>query len=188
MVLSEKIFTYQEYLTCDAELEIPYELVAGKIVQMPPESYENVKIAMTLIMLIIKEVGVARVSNKAEIIISGSRVTARIPDITVFSQAGVEEAIARNTSTIDLDMLPPSLVVEIVSPGKTARDRDYRYKRSEYAARGIENYWIVDPIDKAITFLILVDGLYETLTYAKNGVINIDRPFNLNIEIDALFF
>jgi hypothetical protein len=33
----------------------------------------------------------------------------------------------------------------VVSPGKENEDRDYRYKRSEYAARGIAEYWIVDP-------------------------------------------
>ncbi|WP_229642260.1 Uma2 family endonuclease [Waterburya agarophytonicola] len=29
--------------------------------------------------------------------------------------------------------------------GKVNQDRDYRYKRSEYAARGIAEYWIIDP-------------------------------------------
>ena len=58
-------------------------------------------------------------------------------------------------------MLPPRLVVEIVSPGKENEDRDYRYKRSEYAAREIEEYWIVDPIAPKITVLTWVDGLYE---------------------------
>jgi Uma2 family endonuclease len=40
-------------------------------------------------------------------------------------------------STITEDMPAPLLVVEVVSPGKANEDRDYRYKRSEYAARGI---------------------------------------------------
>jgi Uma2 family endonuclease len=31
-------------------------------------------------------------------------------------------------------------VVEVVSPEKEGMDRDYRYKRSEYAARGIDEY------------------------------------------------
>lgn len=45
--------------------------------------------------------------------------------------------------------------------GKANEDRDYRYKRSEYAARGIAEYWIVDPQINAVTVLILVDGFYE---------------------------
>lgn len=39
----------------------------------------------------------------------------------------------------------PLLVVEVVSPGKRARRRDYEAKREEYLALGIEEYWIVDP-------------------------------------------
>jgi Uma2 family endonuclease len=59
-------------------------------------------------------------------------------------------------------MPPPALVVEMVSPGKVNEDRDYRYKWSEYAARGIAEYWrIVDPEREGITLLNLVDGLYE---------------------------
>jgi Uma2 family endonuclease len=53
------------------------------------------------------------------------------------------------------------LVVEVVSPGKKNIDRDYRYKRSEYAARGIAEYWIVDPMEGRVTVLEWVEGLYE---------------------------
>ena len=37
-----------------------------------------------------------------------------------------------------MDMPPPLLVVEVVSPNQ--KKRDYRYKRTEYAARGIAEY------------------------------------------------
>ncbi|GAB4539170.1 MAG: hypothetical protein Tsb0014_29390 [Pleurocapsa sp.] len=39
--------------------------------------------------------------------------------------------------------------------------RDYRYKRSEYAALGVNEYWIVDPIEQRVTILVLDEGLYE---------------------------
>jgi Uma2 family endonuclease len=37
-------------------------------------------------------------------------------------------------------MLPPALVVEVVSPGQANRERDYRYKHTEYEACGIAEY------------------------------------------------
>jgi Uma2 family endonuclease len=37
----------------------------------------------------------------------------------------------------------------------------YRYKRSEYAARGIQEYWVVDPIAQQVMVLTWVAGLYE---------------------------
>ena len=48
---------------------------------------------------------------------------------------------------------------------KLTEDRDYRYKRSEYAARGIPEYWIVDAQKARITLLTLVDGLYEETVF-----------------------
>ena len=58
------------------------------------------------------------------------------PDLTVFDESGIKEIKERNTSRIDIDMLPPLLVVEVVSPGKEARDRDYRYKYSSSCSTG----------------------------------------------------
>lgn len=68
-------------------------------------------------------------------------------------------------------MPPPALVMEVASPGKANEDRDYRYKRSEYAAKGIAEYWIVDPQANRITVLRLVDGLYEETGFVGNAVI-----------------
>jgi Uma2 family endonuclease len=61
------------------------------------------------------------------------------------------------------DMPPPALVVEVVSPKQ--ENRDYRYKRTEYAARHVPEYWIVDPISAKVTVLEWVDGLYEERIY-----------------------
>jgi len=46
---------------------------------------------------------------------------------------------------------PPALVIEVVSPGEANRSRNYRHKHTEYAARGIAEYWIVDPESRQVT-------------------------------------
>jgi len=43
---------------------------------------------------------------------------------------------------------PPDLVVEILSPGTAARDRDL--KRRLYERQGVTEYWIVDPDVEAV--------------------------------------
>ena len=182
-----KTFTYQEYLERENELEVPYELIDGEIVEMPPESYQNVQIALILMALLADIVGWSRISNKTEIVVSGSKVTSRIPDVTVLSEEGVQEVAAKNTSIIDMDMLPPLLVIEVVSPGKEARDRDYRYKKVEYAARKIQHYWIVDPGEKKFTAFDLVDGIYEWNTLQSEGALELSKPFDISIDLDALF-
>jgi len=158
-------------LQYDDGTDSQYELVAGELVRMPPESPKNIQIALFLLVNFLKFVPVNRLSNKAEIVISGFRATTRVPDLVVLTDELATILQGATKSTITLDMPPPALVVEVVSPGKANEDRDYRYKRSEYAARGIAEYWIVDPQANKITVLKLVDGLYEESIFVGNAVI-----------------
>jgi Uma2 family endonuclease len=182
-------YTLEEYLNCtNISHDSLYELENGQIRSMPPESWQNLQIIMYLITEITKTIPYQQVTNKAEIIISGSRVTARVPDLVVLTPEGAAELAAKR-STIILDMPPPLLVVEVVSPGKKNRDRDYRYKRSEYAARGIAYYWIIDPQDKKFICLELNDGLYEEIVFDDSqDVISLSFPFELKIEFAKIFF
>jgi Uma2 family endonuclease len=93
-------------------------------------------------------------------VVIGNRTRVRLPDLMILTQE-LLEAMALRRATITPEMPSPAMVVEVVSPGKVNEDRDYRYKRSEYAARGIPEYWIVDAQKARITLLTLVDGLYE---------------------------
>ena len=85
----------------------------------------------------------------------------RIPDIIVLTEESAAALVGASRSIILLDMPSPQLVVQVVSPGSDNQNRDYRHKRSEYAARKIPEYWIVDPEAKQVTLLTLVEGLYE---------------------------
>lgn len=183
-------YTLEEYLNCtNISHDSLYELENGQIRSMPPESWQNLQIIMYLITEITKTIPYQQVTNKAEIIISGSRVTARVPDLVVLTPEGAAELAAYKRSTIILDMPPPLLVVEVVYPGKKNRDRDYRYKRSEYAARGIASYWIIDPQDKKFICLELNDGLYEEIVFDDSqAVISLSFPFELKIEFAKIFF
>ncbi|MBE8988269.1 Uma2 family endonuclease [Nostoc sp. LEGE 12450] len=161
----------EEYLNYDDGTDNQYELVAGELVFMPPESPKNVQISLFLLVNFLKFVPVNRLSNKVEIVVAGSRATTRIPDLVVLTDELAIALEGATRSTITLDMPPPALVVEVVSPGKANEDRDYRYKRSEYAARGIAEYLIVDPQMNRVTVLILVDGFYEETRFAGNTAI-----------------
>ena len=72
----------------------------------------------------------------------------REPDLLVLRDAG-------DTRRQNRYWLGADLVLEIVSPDKP--ERDLVEKRREYAASGIPEYWIVNPLDGTITVLRL-DG------------------------------
>ena len=91
-------------------------------------------------------------------------------DLVVFSEELAHVMTDATCSLILMDMPPRLLVVEVVSPNQ--ENRDYRYKRSEYAARGIAEYWIVDPIQQKLTVLEWVEGFYEEQLFSGAQVIS----------------
>jgi Uma2 family endonuclease len=74
-----------------------------------------------------------------------SMVSRRNPDVAV---------ALKNTPKDPRGWRPPTLVMEVVSKGSEAHERDYATKREEYLAFGIREYWIVDPQTRLVTILV----------------------------------
>jgi Uma2 family endonuclease len=178
-----KLMSIEEYLNYDDGTDILCELVNGELIPMPPESYQNQQVVISLFAYFSK-LGISPrlLMNKLAIAVIGGRSTARIPDLMVLSEDLALELSENNSSIISWDMPPPTLVVEVVSPKQDKRD--YRYKRSEYAARQIPEYWIVDPILAKVTILELVEGLYEEQVYtAEQKIVSPQfSQFNLTAQ------
>ncbi|MCY7333481.1 MAG: Uma2 family endonuclease [Pseudanabaena sp. CAN_BIN31] len=163
-----KKITLEEFLVYDDDTETLYEFEDGEIILMASESETNRRIASFLFACFLQQgVPSYRLSMKTEIITTGSRM--RIPDLVIFSEELASVMKGANRSIVMPEMPAPALVVEVVSPNQS--DRDYRYKRSEYAARGITEYWIVDPLLLKVTVLEWVEGFYEEKVYEGEQVI-----------------
>lgn len=57
----------------------------------------------------------------------------------------------------------PDLVIEVVSPGKENRNRDFLAKRRLYEKYGVEEYWIVDRENLSVMIFRLHDGKLEEI-------------------------
>ncbi|WP_413199468.1 Uma2 family endonuclease [Nostoc piscinale] len=160
--------TIEEFFNYDDGTDAIYEFEDGNLLLMTAESEINRRIAMFLLVCFV-QLGIPayRLSMKTEIVTTGSRV--RVPDLMVFSEELATAMEGAKRSTIMPEMSPPLLVVEVVSPNQSSRD--YRYKRSEYGARGINEYWIVDPIAQKVTVLEWVEGFYEEQVYVGDNAI-----------------
>ncbi|MBD2497235.1 Uma2 family endonuclease [Nostoc sp. FACHB-280] len=160
--------TIEEFFNYDDGTDAIYEFEDGNLLLMTAESEINRRIAMFLLVCFV-QLGIPayRLSMKTEIVTTGSRV--RVPDLMVFSEELATAMEGAKRSTIMPEMPPPLLVVEVVSPNQSSRD--YRYKRSEYGARGIAEYWIVDPIAQKVTVLEWVEGFYEEQVYVGDNAI-----------------
>ena len=162
-----QLLTFEDYLRHDDGTDTRYELMNGVLVEMPPESEENNDIARKLLFELAKHLPISLLAYKdTEIEVTGRRATCRIPDLLVHTEASKATIAGTTRATITRDMPPPALVVEVVSPGQTNRERDYRYKHTEYAGRGIAEYWIVDPESRQVTLCLWVNGQYEDRAYS----------------------
>jgi Uma2 family endonuclease len=162
MVHIKQPLTFDEYLAYDDGTDKRYELVNGELVELPPESPLNCHIARFLFLQFAQIIPFERICMKdAEIEVSGKRAKTRYPDLMILSEELQTALEGTSRNTVTRDMPPPIVVIEVVSPGNDNQDRDYRYKRSEYAARGISEYWIIDPTQAKVTVLTLIAGLYE---------------------------
>ncbi|PZO44456.1 MAG: hypothetical protein DCF19_01505 [Pseudanabaena frigida] len=154
--------TLEEFFNYDDGTDAMYELEDGELILMTAESEINRRIACFLFACFLQQgIPAYRLSMKTEIVTTGSRV--RVPDLVVFSEDLAIALEGAKRSTVMAEMPSPLLVIEVVSPNQSSRD--YRYKRSEYGARGIAEYWIVDPISERVTVLEWVEGLYEEQVY-----------------------
>ncbi|WP_017655915.1 Uma2 family endonuclease [Fortiea contorta] len=174
--------TFEEYLTYDDGTGFNYELVDGRLELMNPPTIEHFLITKLLEQLLdteiqrcslpwlcLREAGVRTGRNKS-----------RLTDLCVVTLAQAREL--KNVSAVFQS--PPLLVIEVVSPESVKRD--YRYKRSEYAALEIPEYWIVDPLVNKISVLLLEEGLYEETVFSDNQKVE-SRVFSeLVITVDQV--
>jgi Uma2 family endonuclease len=182
MTVANPKMTLEEFLNHDDGTDNLYELENGELLAIPAESELNRRIAMFLLAYFLGQgIPSYRLTMKTEIAVSGSRVNVRVPDLVVLSEEGAIALKGASRSIVLLDMPPPSLVVEVVSLNQDKRD--YRYKRSEYAARGIAEYWIVDPLLQKVTILEWVEGFYEEQIYV--GTEAIDSPLLGMLDLTA---
>jgi Uma2 family endonuclease len=181
------LLTFDEYLAYDDGSDTRYELVDGELVAMPPESPENLMLARFLLAELMKHVPLTLIAYNTEVEVSGRRARCRVPDLLVHTEASLAALAGATRATITRDMPPPALVVEVVSPGANNRSRDYRHKHTEYAARGIAEYWIIDPEERQVTVCQWVDGQYEdVIVKGAEPLPSVVIPA-LTLTVDQLF-
>ncbi|WP_421656902.1 Uma2 family endonuclease [Leptothermofonsia sp. ETS-13] len=117
----------------------------------------------------------------------GRRAKCRLPDLLVHTEESKAALSGATRATITRDMPPPALVIEVVLPGAINRSRDYHHKHTEYAARGITEYWIVDPEMQQITVCKWSDGQYEDTVVVADQRIPSDVIPGWELTINQVF-
>lgn len=185
-ITKHRPMTLAEYLEYDNGTDTRYELENGELLEMPSESDLNNVVAIFLLIEFSKFFAFGQLRRGTEVVVTGYRATSRVPDLMVLTPEAVTALANSKRSILLPDMPPPLLVIEVVSPGKENQERDYRYKRSEYAARGIAEYWIVDPATAMITILTLEAGFYEEQVLSGADLVRSITLPDLGLTVDQV--
>lgn len=136
--------SWEDYL---ATPEHPrHEWVDGVVVVSPDPAWRHQRVARKLANAFDRVAGLYG-STSGNIALPGNRI--RIPDAYA------------TTRPEGLVVEQPVLVVEVLSP--STRSEDLLHKAPEYAAAGIEQYWLVDPDHRTLEVRTLVEGRWEPL-------------------------
>ena len=99
------------------------------------------------------------------------------PDIVVFA----DQSKLFGTGCIGA----PDLVIEILSPSTTRRDRVEKF--NQYLRAGVREYWIVDPEEKTVVASILESGVYVGKTYHKTDEVPVFVLDGCVIKLSEVF-
>ncbi len=174
--------TFEEYLAYDDGQDNHYELVDGLLALMNPPRIEHFLISkfleqqfdteiqrLALPWLTFRETGLRTGYSKS-----------RLTDLCIVTNEQAKELLGQSA----VFQTAPLLIVEVISPESIARD--YRYKRSEYAALAVPEYWIVDPLEAKVTLLLWEDGFYEEAVFMGNQAIASPTLPNLVLAVDQI--
>jgi Uma2 family endonuclease len=110
----------------------------------------------------------------------------RFPDLVVLQDVHLQ--LTQRRLTITLEMPPPVLVVEVVSPRQANRRRDFINKRDQYGQRGISEYWLIDPEQQSVLVLKLAGDQYLEIGTFKGSDLILSNQFPfISLTPDQLF-
>ncbi|MEH1834028.1 MAG: Uma2 family endonuclease [Nostoc sp.] len=178
-----KISTLEEYINFDDGTDKRYELEDGVLLEMPPGTGKHEAIITSLLVRFFLEI--QRMGLPLQPRPNGTEVLTnkqpRRPDICVITN---QQAQSIESTSAILKTAPP-LLVEVVSPESV--DRDYNQKTSEYAAIGVVEYWIVDPLKNKMTVCLLDNGSYKQTVFTGNQQIISQTFVELTLTAQQVF-
>ena len=148
-------WTEEDYLELESSTKRMIELVDGclEVLPMPTNAHQFI---LRFLFRVFDSFVVAHELGEvlfAPLPVRFDKKNYREPDLIYFRK-GRELTPSGYPQTADL-------AIEIVSDGPRDRKRDFEDKRIEYARRGIEEYWIVDPKLSEVSVLRLEGGEYR---------------------------
>ncbi len=157
---------FREWLTDDVKAEF----INGEVVMHSPVKRRHLDATQNLLMLLrvyVHKHDLGAVDYEKAMV--GLTRNDYEPDICYWNAQ-----IAADFQDDQMEHPAPDLIVEVLSKSTTGPDRGVKFE--DYAAHGVREYWIIDPVRKAVEQYTLDEG---TMAFAKAAVLYEDADDQL---------
>jgi Uma2 family endonuclease len=151
----KKRYTYQDYLELPDEPGYRFEILDGVLIKEPSPSVMHQRVSRRLLRIL--EDYIWQVDPEGEVFnapldVTFHDITVVQPDLFYVSQK--DKSIVKDARVDG----PPALVVEIISPSTSRKDR---FKKLQiYQRAQVQHYWLVNPEAKTLECFSLQNGVY----------------------------
>lgn len=178
-----KVYTYSDYLLW--KLKERVELFKGKIFKMSPAP---ARIHQDILRNVNRIFDFYFVNHPCKLYFAPFDV--RLPNKSgeILTVVQPDLCVVCDLSKLDEKgcLGAPDLVVEILSPGNTKKEMDYKF--SIYEEARVLEYWLVHPNDKNVQIFVLENGRYIGLKPFTEGETIISRTFpELTFSVNDIF-
>lgn len=175
--LHPKKVTYREYLALPAEPGFRVEVIDGAIWKDPRPGARHKRVQRRIHTRLSEYI----MSVDPEGIIFFAPVDVTLSEIDAFRPDWLYVPSNRRHIVLEQRVKgPPKLVVEILSPGSTEKDR--RLKMAAYARGGIPHYWLVNPGKRTLEAYYRRKGKYSLVVMGRGEVV-ITHPAFPELEV-----
>ncbi|HEV2107853.1 MAG TPA: Uma2 family endonuclease [Thermomicrobiales bacterium] len=177
-----RVWTYADLLAMPEDMSRRYEILGGELFVSPSPNIAHQVVLYELYLRLAMHVRERDLGYllAGPVDVRRSEYEVVVPDI-LFVRKERAHIIRLGEQSITE---PPDLMVEVVSPSSQRRDRTQ--KLALYAAFGVQEYWIVDPLRRAFAAFSLRDGTYEPLP-EERGVFRSRVVEGFEINLADLF-
>jgi len=178
-----KRLTYQEYLELPEEPGYRFEILEGMLIKEPSPNVLHQRVSRRLQRILedyFWEVDLEGEIFNAPLDVTFHDITVVQPDL--FYVSGEQKRIVKD-ARIDG---PPTLVVEVLSPSSSRKDR--LQKLRIYQKAQVQHYWLVNPEEKTLECFSLRNGVYALVAAGMDEDV-VEHPSfaGLSIALKALW-
>jgi Uma2 family endonuclease len=144
-----KLMTAEEFMAADLG-EGRYELVRGRVIEVPPEGPDHVSVCASVARVFLLYGDRARLGYPLSngVLTEHGPDTVRLPDVSFYSHA--RWPVSQATGA--LVPIPPDLAIEVASP--LDRGGSILKKVSEYLQVGVPMIWVVYPKQRCVAVYV----------------------------------